>query len=83
MAEELIEVDPFEKIRELFATMDRESRSFIDRAGYAYVIEVAGVTTLSGSQVDMVYNPFHFSAEAGITEEEMLLALGKVFVQQR
>merc|ERR1719410_3197053 len=29
----------------------------------------------------MVYNQFHFSSEAGITEEEMLLCLGKVFVQ--
>lgn len=44
-------------------------------------LEVVGVKTLTKQQVDMVYNQFHFSSEDGITEEEMLLALGKVFVQ--
>ena len=44
----------------------------IDRAGFDYAIEVAGVTTFSGAQVDtMVYNHFHFSAKHGITEEEI------------
>jgi len=79
--EEVLALDPFEMIRELFNTMDRDSKQFIDRDTFDYALEVAGVTTLDKAQTDMVYNQFHFSAEAGITEEEMLLALGKVFVQ--
>ncbi len=48
---------------------------------FDFPLEIAGVTTLSKEQVDMVYVQFHFSGEEGITEKEMLLSLGKIFVQ--
>ena len=77
----LLVLDPFEMIRQLFNEMDQFNREFIDREGFDYALEVAGVKTLTKEQVDIVFHQFHFSTENGITEEEMLLALGKVFVQ--
>eukprot|EP01084_Bolivina_argentea_P227691 384574_1 len=78
---ESVDLDPFEMIRDLFADMDEENKGYIDRDAFTNALAIADVTTLDEDQIDMVYNQFHFSSEAGITEEEMLLSLGKVFVQ--
>ena len=78
---ESVALDPFEMIKELFVSMDKDQMGYIDRECFDYALEFAGVTTLDKDQTDMVYNQFHFSSEAGITEEEMLLCLGKIFVQ--
>jgi len=77
---ESVALDPFEMIRDLFFTMDTQQRGYIDRADFDDACKIAGVTTLNATQTDMVYNQFHVSTESGITEEEMLLALGKIFV---
>eukprot|EP01083_Nonionella_stella_P205915 749430_1 len=78
---ESVALDPFEMIKELFMSMDKHNNGFINRENFDFALDISGVTTLSKEQVDMVYNQFHFSAEEGITEEELLLSLGKIFVQ--
>ena len=77
---ELVKIDPFEMIKALYKEMDPNEKGYVALEDFKNALGIVDIN-LTEEQINIVYNAFHFGTSQGITEEEMLLTLGKIFTE--